>query len=126
LDFSDYVKQAKENKTGVSVDYPEYQGLSFKEFWNVLDHKIEMYDYEEDLFNTFSTHKKIWIKKSTGLGITEFIIRWIAWRCLCSNEMKEKQVDTNVVMITGPRIDLSITVMNRLKALLLFSRPLPI
>ena len=32
--------------------------------------------------------------------------------------MRDKQVDTNVVMVTGPRIDLAITVMNRLKALL--------
>ncbi len=77
-----------------------------------------MYDYEEELLDTFTRHKKIWIKKSTGLGITEFIIRWIAWRCLSNNIMRDKQVDTNVVMITGPRIDLSITIMNRLKALL--------
>jgi len=120
MDFKTIVDQARDQKfSGTNnILYPQYVGLSFKDFWNTLDHKITLYDYEEDLFNTFSTHKKIWIKKSTGLGITEFIIRWIAWRCLTSNVMRDKQVDTNVVMITGPRIDLAITVMNRLKALL--------
>ena len=101
-----------------SINIDEYTGRSFEEFWDLLPHKIEFFDYEQDLLDVFTTTKKIWIKKSTGLGITEFIIRWIAWRCLSSNVMRDKQVDTNVVMITGPRIDLAITVMNRLKALL--------
>jgi len=101
-----------------NIEYPQFIGLTFAEFWKALPHKIELFDYEEELLDTFTKNKKIWIKKSTGLGITEFVIRWIAWRCLSSTTMRDKQVDTNVVMITGPRIDLAITVMNRLKALL--------
>jgi len=101
-----------------NIQYEEIFGKSFEFFWNWLPHKIELFDYEKELLQTFKENKKIWIKKSTGLGITEFIIRWIAWRCLSSNHMRDKQVDTNVVMLTGPRIDLAITVMNRLKALL--------
>ena len=120
MDFKDYVEAAKEQQfSGTSnIQYPQYLEMTFREFWEALPHKIELYDYEEELLDIFTTTKKIWIKKATGLGITEFIIRWIAWRCLCNNDMKDKQVDTNVVMITGPRIDLAITVMNRLKALL--------
>jgi len=107
------------NQTSINnIQYDEIFGKSFEFFWKWLPHKIELFDYEEELLQTFKENKKIWIKKSTGLGITEFIIRWIAWRCLSSNDMRDKQVDTNVVMITGPRIDLAITVMNRLKALL--------
>ncbi len=120
-DFSRDCKELNEqNKKGTtqSIDYPECRGMTFKEFWNWLPHKIELFDYEEELLQIFKENKKIWIKKSTGLGITEFVIRWIAWRALSSNTMRDKQVDTNVVMITGPRIDLAITVMNRLKALL--------
>jgi len=120
MGFSEVLEQAKNRQhSGVdNIEYPEYVDLTFEEFWHKLPHKIEMFDYEVDLYNMFRDNKKIWIKKSTGLGITEFIIRWIAWRCLSNNHMKNLQVDTNVVMITGPRIDLAITVMNRLKALL--------
>jgi len=120
MDFKQMVDKARDEKfSGTNnVEHPECIGKSFDWFWNEwLDNKLEYYDYEQELFKTFSNHKKIWIKKSTGLGITEFIIRWIAWRCL-STDMKDKQVDTNVILITGPRIDLAITVMNRLKALL--------
>ncbi len=118
--FSKILKDARDKQFGGTdnIEHPEYMDLTFAEFWHKLPHKIEMFDYETDLYNMFRDNKKIWIKKSTGLGITEFIIRWIAWRSLSSNHMKNLQVDTNVVMITGPRIDLAITVMNRLKALL--------
>jgi len=120
MGFKEVIDQVKEQQfSGTNnIQYPQYTGKSFEQFWKLLPHKIELYDYEEELLDTFTNHKKIWIKKSTGLGITEFIIRWIAWRCLTNDDMKDKQVDTNVVMITGPRIDLAITVMNRLKALL--------
>ena len=103
----------------ISIDYPECRGKSFEWFWHWLPNKQvkEYFDYERDLYQTTVEHKYIWIKKATGLGITEFMIRWIAWKCLSSDEWRDSQVDTNVVLITGPRIELSITIMNRLKNL---------
>jgi len=107
------------NKGVQSIDYPECRGKSFEWFWNWLPNEQvkEYFDYERDLYQTTIDHKYIWIKKATGLGITEFMIRWIAWKCLSSDEWKDTQVDTNVVLITGPRIELSITIINRLKNL---------
>jgi hypothetical protein len=40
------------------------------------------FDYEKTVFDTLQQHKHIWIKKATGLGITEFILRYMAWLCL--------------------------------------------
>jgi len=104
-------------KHELSNDYPECRGMSFKEFWNWLPNKLILYDYEEELLDHLKNGKYLWIKKATGLGVTELLIRWIAWNCLCSNDFKDSQVDTSVVLITGPRIELSITIMKRLKDL---------
>ena len=103
------------------VHFPQYRGLTFKEFWYLLnkeqDIKMEYYDYEEELELAFRESKYHWVKKSTGLGITEFMLRWIAWNCLKDDVWKNKQIDVNVVFVTGPRIHLAITIMQRLKAL---------
>lgn len=108
-----------------SLDFPEYRGLSFKEFWLKLPHKLEYFDYEEDLHNILEDttqyppeqQKHLWVKKATGLGITEFMIRYISWKCLKDNEWKDKQIDVNVVMMVGPRVELAITIMGRMRRL---------
>jgi hypothetical protein len=87
--------------------------LSFREFWESLPNKLTFFDYEQSLFDTFSTKKHIWILKATGLGITEFTLRWIAWKCLYDPNMKS--IDVSVVIITGPRIELAEQLMDRLK-----------
>jgi hypothetical protein len=78
-----------------------------------------MFDYEQLLFDKlFSVNgdfkdKHLWILKSTGLGITEFFLRIIGWLCTKDDSLKGSQV----CIVTGPRLELSITLMNRLKAL---------
>ena len=59
-----------------------------------------LYDYEKIIFDSLysssipdngnnnaikrndSIGKHLWIKKATGLGITEFMLRYMAWLCL--------------------------------------------
>jgi hypothetical protein len=57
--------------------------------------------------------KHLAVLKASGLGITEFILRWIAWKCLRNNELKGSQI----VIFTGPRLELSISLINRIKGL---------
>jgi hypothetical protein len=42
------------------------------------------YDYEQLIFDVFAqmSSKHVWIKKATGLGISEFMLRFMAWLCL--------------------------------------------
>lgn len=61
-----------------------------------VKNKIEMpmFDYEKLLFDALLIHdyknplkhnfkqKHLWVKKATGLGITEFMLRLMAWLCL--------------------------------------------
>jgi ATP adenylyltransferase/5',5'''-P-1,P-4-tetraphosphate phosphorylase II len=41
-------------------------------------HDKPFFDYEKILFDTLQQRKHIWIKKATGLGITEFTLRCMA------------------------------------------------
>jgi hypothetical protein len=41
-----------------------------------------LYDYENIIYDTLQEHKYVWIKKATGLGVSEFMLRFVAWLCL--------------------------------------------
>jgi len=51
-----------------------------------------IFDYEKKVFNTLENHKYVWIKKATGLGITEFFLRYIAWLCLRNDDYRNSQI----------------------------------
>ena len=106
-----------EHEDEISVNLPQYRGLTFKEFWEALPTKLEYFDYEQDLTKLLETNKKLWIKKATGLGITEWTIRWIAWNCLKDDVWKNSQVDVSVFVIPGANQDLTNKVIGRIKTL---------
>jgi hypothetical protein len=77
-----------------------------------------LYDYEKIIFDSLVTHhgntpKHLWIKKATGLGISEFMLRFMAWLCLKDNSLSGSQM----CIVTGPRIDLAIALIDRMKKL---------
>ena len=72
-----------------------------------------LFDYERMLFDILHQLKHVWIKKATGLGITEFMLRYMAWLCLRNNDLNS----TQMCIVTGPRIDLAITLIDRIKKL---------
>jgi hypothetical protein len=80
-----------------------------------------LYGYEKIIFdclvarngNTNSHGKHLWIKKATGLGISEFMLRFMAWLCLKDNALSGSQM----CIVTGPRIDLAIALIDRMKKL---------
>jgi hypothetical protein len=75
-----------------------------------------LYDYEKIIFNSLVTHngnKHLWIKKATGLGISELMLRFMGWLCLKDNALSGSQM----CIVTGPRIDLAIALIDRMKKL---------
>jgi len=72
-----------------------------------------LFDYEKKIFDALQSHKHIWIKKATGLGITEYFLRYIAWLCLRNDDYRNSQI----CIVTGPNIDMAIRLIKRLKAL---------
>jgi late competence protein required for DNA uptake (superfamily II DNA/RNA helicase) len=81
-----------------------------------------LYDYEGIIFDSLVTQngndnasnkKHLWIKKATGLGISEFMLRFMAWLCLKDDALSGSQM----CIVTGPRIDLAIALIDRMKKL---------
>ena len=76
-----------------------------------------LYDYEQTIFNSLiiqnNNNKHLWIKKATGLGISAFILRFMAWLCLKDDALSGSQM----CIVTGPRIDLAIALIGRMKKL---------
>ena len=81
-----------------------------------------LYDYQRMIFDSLvhqnghvnhSNSKHLWIKKATGFGISEFMLRLMAWLFLKDNTLSSSQV----CIVTGPSIDLAITFIDRMKRL---------
>jgi hypothetical protein len=75
-----------------------------------------LYDYEQIIFDSLITqnsNKHLCIKKATGLGVSEFMLRFMAWLCLKDNALAGSQM----CIVTGPRIELAIALIQRMKAL---------
>ena len=94
------ITQKKGNDFNHAIGLPQKNGQS-----------CPLFDYEQLVFDTLHTHKHVWIKKATGLGITEFILRYMAWLCLKDNTLRGSQM----CIVTGPRIELAITLIDRMK-----------
>ena len=84
-----------------------------------------LYDYQRMIFDSLvtennninsSNNKHLWIKKATGLGISEFMLRFMAWLCL-----KDNAAGSQMCIVTGPRIDLAIALIDRMKKLFVAS-----
>lgn len=84
-----------------------------------------LFDYEHIIFNKLFTkepreeysfkNKHLWCLKSTGLGISEVILRIMGW--LCTSTELYKNQDTQMVIVTGPNQDLAIKLIKRLKSI---------
>jgi late competence protein required for DNA uptake (superfamily II DNA/RNA helicase) len=66
-----------------------------------------------NILNYSFKRKHLWIKKATGLGISEFMLRFMAWLCLKDDALSGSQM----CIVTGPRIDLAIALIDRMKKL---------
>ena len=83
---------------------------------------MPLFDYEQMPYNALQSNKHIWIKKATGLGITEFMLRYMAWLCLKDDLLRGSQM----CIITGPREDLAIGLIDRMKGLFSCFEPVKI
>jgi terminase large subunit-like protein len=78
-----------------------------------------MYDYEMELHTYLekgkqdNKYKHIWLKKARGLGITEFLLRYMGHLALYSNEYHGKRF----VIVTGPKVRIAWDLIARMKHL---------
>jgi Terminase RNaseH-like domain len=82
--------------------------------------EMPLYDYEYEIYHWLleskdeRTRKRVWIKKATGLGVTEFMLRLMIWLCL---RYPLQYINSQMCIVTGPNIDIAIKLIKRMKAL---------
>lgn len=84
----------------------------------MFDYEKLLYDslLDNDCSNTLKhtfKHKHLGVKKSAGLGVTEFFLRLMAWLCLRNDDYRNSQM----YIVTGPNIDIAIKLIKRMKGL---------
>jgi hypothetical protein len=102
-------------KDGVEKVFFDYEKLIYNAllepgYFN-SDPKLHSSDPSNIMFPFKEKH--IWIKKATGLGVTEFMLRFMAWLCLKDDDYRNSQM----VIVTGPNQELAIKLIKRMKAL---------
>jgi hypothetical protein len=75
--------------------------------------EMEMFDYEQEIEKYIKNYKNIWLKKARGLGVTEFMLRYLAFLCVSTNDYQGQRAH----IITGPRIELAEEEIRRIKSL---------
>ena len=79
--------------------------------------EFPLFDYEKLLYDSLLTNeasfkdKHLWVLKATGLGVTEFMLRIMAWLCTKDNQWRNCQM----CIVTGPNMDLAIKLIKRMK-----------
>ena len=51
-----------------------------------------IFDYELDVIKAIEENRNIWIKKASGIGITELILRYLTWKILVNSELEHKSI----------------------------------
>ena len=88
-------------------------------FWHIIKppqkdgRDMPVLPYQKTLYDALQNHKHIWCLKSRGIGVTTFLLRYIAWCCLVESYF----TNARVCIITGPRIDLAEDLIARFKGL---------
>ena len=92
-------KDAKTEKPMFDYEKLLYDSLLIADFYNPLQHTFKL--------------KHVWVKKATGLGVTEFFLRFMAWLCLRNTDYRNSQM----CIVTGPNQELAIKLIKRMKVL---------
>jgi hypothetical protein len=102
-------------KGGIEKPFFDYQREIYKAllepgFFNSSP-KLSTKDPDNILYPFKEKH--LWVKKATGLGVTEFMLRFMAWLCLKDDDYRNSQM----VIVTGPNQELAIKLIKRMKAM---------
>ena len=90
------------------IKFNEWLGLPVK-----MGKTMPIFDYEMELYDSLKENKMLWICKATGLGITEFMIRFMVFYALTDDRAK----GTRMLIVTGPNWDLAKNIILRIKNL---------
>jgi hypothetical protein len=70
-----------------------FKGKSFLEFNEIIGLPVKngiehiIYDYELDVVEKVENHRNIRIKKASGIGCTELVLRYLTWKILVNSDL---------------------------------------
>ena len=73
-----------------------------KKEYPLFDYEKILYDSLMSVDDTFKD-KHLWVKKATGLGVTEFMLRLMAWLCTRDETFDGSQM----CIVTGPNNEMA-------------------
>ncbi len=83
------------------------------DYQQILYDSLLIPDYNNPLKLSFKD-KHLWVKKATGIGVTEFMLRLMLWLVLRNDDYKSSQM----CIVVGPNIDLAKKLIKRMKGVL--------
>lgn len=78
-----------------------------------LGQQLPMFDYELQLFDIYNRYRYVWVLKATGLGVSEFSLRYMAYLACSYKDIRFK--DSQMCVVVGPNIMLARRLIKRLK-----------
>lgn len=63
------------------------------------DKEFPIFNFQKLIYDAVEQNQNIWILKSRGIGLTTFLVRYLAWKILSSSELDDK----SIFIITGTR-----------------------
>jgi hypothetical protein len=97
------------NEDGSECCFNHWIGLPTKK-----GQRLPLFDYEDSLFQDAENNKHIWVLKATGLGVTEFFLRYMTWKALTDSSLS----GSRILIIVGPNQNLAEYQIGRITKLL--------
>jgi hypothetical protein len=102
-------------KNGIELPLFDYQVMLLEALLNPgflnSDPKLSSSDPKNVLYPFKVKH--LFVKKGTGMGVSELFLRFMAWLCLYNDDYQNSQM----VIVTGPNQELAIKLIKRMKNL---------
>ena len=108
------------DKTNQQCCFNHYIGLPHKygDRLPLFDYQIaEQYRGKLSIFSSYEKNDCTWILKATGLGVTEFTLRYMCWKAFTGD--KQTYFNSKMVIVVGPNLPLAIEQIDRIRAMFL-------
>ena len=56
------------------------------------DKEYPIFDYELGVIDKIEENRNVWIKKASGIGATELILRYLTWKILVNDDLEYKSI----------------------------------
>ena len=105
---ADYLRDSLDIPLGSNCCFTHFVGYPKKDNKN-----YPIFPYQIELLENIELHRRIAVLKSRGIGISELMLRWILFKV-----MSENYKDSQVIIVTGARIELAENLIKRAKQIL--------